>query len=290
MKVTKAIIPAAGFGTRMLPITKAIPKEMLPLVDKPALQFIVEEAASSGIEDILIVTSRGKTAIEDHFDRLPELEDSLAKPGKEEQLESVLQTSKLANISYIRQPEINGLANAILMGRSFVGNEPFMVLYGDDVIESNTPVTSQLMKAYDEFSLTSLGIQEVEEQYISLYSSLKVDHIRDNLYRVNDMVEKPKFGQHLSLFAILGRCLLVPEIFDIIINQKPGAGGEIQLTDAIADVAKTKGCIGVDFIGTRYDIGNKLGYLKAQVEFGLRHPETSASFKEYLSSLDFEAF
>lgn len=290
MKVTKAIIPAAGFGSRMLPVTKAIPKEMLPLVDKPAIQFIVEEAAASGIEDILIVTSRGKVAIEDHFDRYPELEDTLNKPGKEEMLESVIEVNKLANITYIRQPEINGLAQAIMMGRGFVGDEPFMVLYGDDVIVSDTPVTKQLMTAYDEFSLPSLGIQQVAEQYISLYSSLKVSNIRDNLFMVDDMVEKPKFGEHLSLYAILGRCLLTSDIFECIVNQKPGAGGEIQLTDAIRTIAQDRGCIGVDFSGIRYDIGNKVGYLKAQVEFGLRNKETSTAFREYLKNLNTDDF
>ena len=290
MKVRKAIIPAAGFGSRMLPITKAIPKEMLPIVDKPALQYIIEEAALSGIEDILVVTSRGKVAIEDHFDRLPELENALDVPGKEELLESVLKTTKLANISYIRQQEINGLANAILMGRSFVGDEPFMVLYGDDVIISDYPVTKQLINAYEEFNLPSLGIQQVEERSISMYSSLKVKNLQDNIYLVDDMVEKPRFGEHFSLFAILGRCLLTPNIFEVIVNQPPGAGGEIQLTDAIRAIAKDVGCIGVDFVGKRYDIGNRLGYLKAQVELGLKHPDTAASFKEYIKALDLESF
>lgn len=290
MKVTKAIIPAAGFGSRMLPITKAIPKEMLPIVDKPALQYIIEEAVAAGIEDILVVTSRGKESIENHFDRLPELENALGKPGKEELLESVLAISKLANISYIRQQEINGLASAILMGESFAGNDPFMVLYGDDVIISKEPVTKQLIDAYNEFGLPALGIQEVEEDLISLYSSLKVEPIRNRLYMVSDMVEKPRKNEEFSLYAILGRCLLTPDIFGIIKNQKPGAGGEIQLTDAIKAIAKERGCIGVDFIGTRYDIGNKVGYLKAQVELGLSHPETAKAFKDYLKSLDLSMY
>jgi len=285
MKVKKAIIPAAGFGSRMLPITKSIPKEMLPIVDKPVLQYIVEEASEAGIEDILIITSRGKTSIENHFDRMPELEDSLRKPGKEALLESIVNISSLANISYIRQQEINGLANAIQMGKSFVGNEPFLVLYGDDVIISDSPVSKQLIDAYEEFNLPVLGIQEVSEETISLYSSLKTSKIRDNLYMVTDMVEKPAPGNRFSLFAILGRCLLTPEIFDIIPKLIPGSGGEIQLTDAMKILAANTGCVGVDFVGKRYDLGNKLSFLEAQVELGLKHPETAEGFKKYLKSL-----
>ena len=290
MKVTKAIIPAAGFGSRMLPISKSIPKEMLPIVDKPALQYIVEEAVAAGIEDILIVTSRGKGVIEDYFDRMPELEQVLSRQGKQDYLESVIRTSRLANISFIRQPEINGLANAVFAGRSFAGDDPFMVLYGDDVIISEVPVTKQLMDAYDEFRLPVLGIQEVEERYISLYSSMKVGRIRDNIYRVEDMMEKPGIDRYFSLYAILGRCLLTPDIFDIIASQKPGAGGEVQLTDAIRTIAASTGCIGVDFDGRRYDIGNKVGYLKANVELGLMNPETADAFKSYLASLNLDEF
>lgn len=286
MKVKKAIIPAAGFGSRMFPVTKSVPKEMLPIVDKPAIQYIVEEAAAAGIEDILIITNRGKGIIEDHFDRAPEMESILNKPGKSDLYESLIRCAGLANISFIRQQEILGLGHSILKGRAFVGDEPFLVLYGDDVIISEYPVSKQLIDAYDMFELPCLGIKEVPERDIVMYSSMKTSHLRDNLYMIDDMVEKPAFGKHFSLFAILGRCVLTPDIFDIIAKQEPGAGGEIQLTDAIKTLANSAGCIGVDFVGKRYDIGNKLGYLQAQVELGLSHPETGEAFRAYLKALN----
>ncbi len=285
MKVRKAIIPAAGFGSRMLPITKSIPKEMLPIVDKPAIQYIIEEAVAAGIEEILVITNRGKGAMEDHFDRLPELETALQKPGKEALLESVLDCAKLANIMFVRQQEIKGNGHAIAKGRAFVGDEPFLVLYGDDVIISDYPVSKQLIDAYDEFGLCCLGMQEVSAEDITKYSSMKTSFIRDNLYRIDDMVEKPAYGTHFSLYSILGRCLLTPDIFDILATQEPGPTGEIQLTDAIKVIANNKGCVGVDFIGNRYDIGNKFGYIKSQIEVGLSHPETSAELKAYLKSM-----
>ena len=285
MKVKKAIIPAAGFGSRMLPASKAVPKEMLPIVDKPTIQYIVEEAAAAGAEDILIITSRGKGAIEDHFDRLPELESALLASGKTALYESLRKCSELANIVFIRQQEMRGSGHAILKGRSFVGDEPFLVLYGDDVIVSEIPVSKQLMDAYDEFGLSCLGIQQVAEKDIYMYSSMKTKPIRDNLYLIDDMVEKPAPGAHFSLYAILGRCLLTPEIFGIIENQAPGAGGEIQITDSIRTVANKSGCIGVDFIGNRYDVGNKLSYVKAQIEIGLAHPETGEALRAYINSL-----
>ncbi len=280
--VRKAIIPAAGYGTRMLPATKAIPKEMLPIVDKPAIQYIVEEAFKSGIEDILIIINRGKSAIEDHFDKEPLLEDTLKKSNKLNYLESIENLYKLGNIQYVRQPEQKGLGNAISYAKSFVGNEPFVVLYGDDVIMSDYPVTQQLIETYEKYHKTCLGIKEVSDELIVKYSSMKVEHIVDNLFNVTDMIEKPKLEERFSNFSILGRVLLTPDIFPIIDNLSPGAGGEIQLTDAIKVIAKTEGCVGVDFIGKRYDMGNKLEMLKAIVETALVHEELKEEFKEYL--------
>ncbi len=286
MKIRKAIIPAAGMGTRVLPASKAIPKEMLPIVDKPAIQYIVEEAVASGIEDILIITSRGKGAIEDHFDRNPSLEAALSKSGKTELLDMVLEPAKLANICFLRQKELKGLGHAVWCAKSFVGDEPFAVLYGDDVIMSDIPVTKQLMNAYDEFGLPALGIKEVSFEQIQKYSSMHTEHIRDNLYRIDDMIEKPGPKQILSLYSILGRVLLTPDVFDILETLPPGALGEIQLTDAIRVMARDKGTVGVDFVGTRYDMGNKLGMMKAIVETAMKHGEIGEDFKEYLRTLD----
>lgn len=286
MRVKKAIIPAAGFGTRVLPATKAIPKEMLPIVDKPAIQYIVEEAAKSGIEDILIIISRGKDAIENHFDRSVELENQLLKSGKEELFEQLRAISDLANITFIRQKEMKGLGHAVYCAKSFVGDEPFAVLYGDDVIMGEDPACGQLCRAYDEFGLGVLGIKEVPASDISKYSSLDVSHLTGNLYRVTDMIEKPATPAEVkSLFSILGRCVLPPTIFDILENTKPGAGGEIQLTDAMKVLATTEGMTGVDYTGKRYDMGNKLGMLEAIVETGLRHGEIGADFRTYLKGL-----
>ena len=285
MKVRKAIIPAAGMGTRVLPASKAIPKEMLPIVDKPAIQYIVEEAVASGIEDILIILSRGKDAIEDHFDRHPLLEQALDKPGKEELLESVLLPANLANITFLRQKEIKGLGHAVWCAKNFVGDEPFAVLYGDDVIMSDYPVTKQLIDAYDSYGLPALGIKQVTPEQILKYSSMQVEPIRDNLYYVDDMIEKPSPDKIMSLFSILGRVLLTPDVFDILETLPPGAGGEIQLTDAIKILANRGRAVGVDFIGTRYDMGNKLGILKATVETALTHPEVGEEFRAYLKEL-----
>ena len=283
--VRKAVIPAAGFGTRMLPATKAIPKEMLPIVDKPAIQYIVEEAFNSGIEEILIITSRGKSAIEDHFDRDQLLEETLIKSNKTEFLECVTNTYKLGNIQYIRQPEQKGLGNAISYAKSFVGDEPFVVLYGDDVIMSEYPVTKQLIDAYEKYGKMCLAIKEVSDELIVKYSSMKVDPLQDNLLNVTDMIEKRSLSERFSNYSILGRVLLTPDIFPIIDTLKPGAGGEIQLTDAIKVIAQSEGCIGVDFIGKRYDMGNKLEMLKAIVETALVHDELKQDFKDYLIGL-----
>ena len=285
-KVRKAVIPAAGLGTRVLPAAKVMPKEMLPIVDKPAIQYIVEEAAASGIEDILIITNRGKGLLEDHFDRAPELERRLAgDPAKEAILNQVVGISKLANIFYVRQKETKGLGHAIGCAREFVGDEPFAVLYGDDVILGEDPACGQLMRAYEQFGSGVVGVKEVSREAIRKYSSLKVEHIQDNYFRCTDMVEKPQPGQEFSLYSILGRCVLPPEIFDILDNTPPGAGGEIQLTDAMATLARRDGMTAVDFTGTRYDMGNKLGIMQASVEVALRHPEIGEDFRAYLKEL-----
>ena len=285
-KVRKAVIPAAGLGTRVLPATKVMPKEMLPIVDKPAIQYIVEEAAASGIEDILIITNRGKGLLEDHFDRAPELERRLAgDPAKEAILNQVVGISKLANIFYVRRKETKGLGHAIGCAREFVGDEPFAVLYGDDVILGEDPACGQLMRAYEQFGSGVVGVKEVSREAIRKYSSLKVEHIQDNYFRCTDMVEKPQPGQEFSLYSILGRCVLPPEIFDILDNTPPGAGGEIQLTDAMPTLARRDGMTAVDFTGTRYDMGNKLGIMQASVEVALRHPEIGEEFRAYLKEL-----
>ena len=285
-KVRKAVIPAAGLGTRVLPATKAMPKEMLPIVDKPAIQYIVEEAVRAGITDILIITNRGKEIIEDHFDRVPELETALTSKGKNDIFEQVTASAKLANIFFIRQKETKGLGHAISCARSFVGDEPFAVLYGDDVIMGEDPACGQLIRAYDEFGLGVLGIKEVAQQDISKYSSLKVENIHDNIFKCTDMIEKPQTPEEvLSLYSILGRCVLPPEIFDILDHTAPGAGGEIQLTDAMCELARTQGMTGVDFTGKRYDMGNKLGIMQAAVETALKHPEIGEGFRAYLKEI-----
>lgn len=281
-KVRKAVIPAAGLGTRVLPASKAMPKEMLSIVDKPAIQYIVEEAVKSGIEDILIITSRGKTTVEDHFDRAPELEAVLKSRGKDKIYEDMIAISELANIAYIRQKEAKGLGHAILCAKTFVGDEPFAVLYGDDVIVSEYPACRQLCDAYEEYGLGVVGIKQVPEEAIVNYSSMEVKYLRDNLYKITDMVEKPAKDEILSLYSILGRCVLQPEIFDILEKTPVGSGGEYQLTDAMKKLAQVNGMIGVDFVGKRYDMGSKLGILQAIVEVGVKHKEVGEGFTEYL--------
>ncbi len=285
MKVTKAVIPAAGFGTRILPSTKAIPKEMFPIVDKPTIQYIVEEAVQSGITDILIITNRGKESIEDHFDRNPGLEAALEKSGKIDALESLKSISEMANVYFIRQKETKGLGHAVGCARAFVGSDPFAVLYGDDIIKSDEPVCGQLIRAFDEFNLGVLGAKQMPKEEIGRYGSLKVKNIRDNLFMCTDMIEKPTPDKVLSLYSILGRCILTPEIFDILAVTPPGAGGEIQLTDAMKVIARKEGMISVDFLGKRYDIGNKLGSMQASVEMALNHPEISEPFRKYIKEL-----
>ena len=287
MKITKAVIPAAGLGTRVLPATKSMPKEMLPIVDKPAIQYIVEEAVRSGITDILIITNRGKGLIEDHFDRAPELEERLRSGGLEKQkiLDEIVGIAHKANIYFVRQKETRGLGHAIGCARSFVGNEPFAVLYGDDVIIGDDPACSQLIRAYDEYGLGVVGVNKVTPEAIRKYSSLKVEPLHDNYFRCTDMVEKPSPERVLSLYSILGRCILTPDIFEILDHTAPGAGGEIQLTDAMKALARRDGMIAVNFTGKRYDMGNKLGIMEAQVEVALRHPEIGEDFRRYLKEL-----
>ncbi len=285
MKIKKAVIPAAGLGTRVLPASKAMPKEMLSIVDKPAIQYIVEEAAKSGIEDILIITSRGKTTVEDHFDRSPELEKRLLDSGKTDVYNQIVDITKLANITYTRQHEPKGLGHAILCAKTFVGDEPFAVLYGDDVILGENPVCKQLCDAYDQYGKGVVGIKEVTLEQIQKYSSMKLSPLGENRYEITDMIEKPKPGQEFSLFSILGRCVLPPRIFSILESIPYGYGGELQLTDAMKVLAQEEGIIGVDFDGRRYDMGNKLGVLEAIVDVGLVHPETSEGFRRYLKSI-----
>ena len=284
MKVTKAVIPAAGLGTRVLPATKSMPKEMLPIVDKPAIQYIVEEAVQSGITDILIITNRGKGLIEDHFDRVPELEGRLSQSGpeKEKILDEIISIAHKANIYFVRQKETRGLGHAVNCARSFIGNDPFAVLYGDDVIVGEDPACAQLIRAYDEYGLGVLGVNRVSKEAIAKYSSLKVDPLHDNIFKCTDMIEKPAPDKIMSLYSILGRCILTPEIFDILDSTGPGAGGEIQLTDAMKTLARRDGMIAVEFTGKRYDMGNKLGIMKAQVEVALQHPEIGQEFRSYL--------
>lgn len=283
MKITKAVIPAAGLGTRVLPATKSMPKEMFPIVDKPAIQYIVEEAVKAGITDILIITNRGKGVIEDHFDRSPELETALDKPEKQDILESVKGISSLANITFIRQIETKGLGHAILRAKNFVGDEPFAVMFGDDVIIGESPAIGELIDAYGEFGKGVVGVKLVPESEIHKYGSLKVESLHDNVFKCTDMVEKPQTPEEvLSCYSILGRCVLPPEIFGILENTKPGKGGEIQLTDAMKEIAVTEGMTAVEYTGTRYDMGNKLGILQASVEVGVNHPEIGEGLKEYL--------
>lgn len=285
MKITKAVIPAAGLGTRVLPASKALPKEMLPIVDKPAIQYIVEEAAAAGITDILVITNRGKGVIEDHFDHSLELEAMLQKRGDEKTLKILNDVANLANVYYVRQKQTKGLGDAVLKAKDFVGDSPFAVLYGDDVIIGEKPAVGELCEAYEKYGKSVVGIKEVPDELIVKYSSLSVKPLDSKTYAVSDMIEKPIIEKKLSNYAILGRCVLDSEIFGILEHTPLGAGGELQLTDAMRELAVKKGMIGVDFSGTRYDMGNKFGILKANIEVGLKHPETAEQLKNYLKEL-----
>lgn len=285
MKVRKAIIPAAGMGTRFLPATKAQPKEMLPIVDKPTIQYIVEEAINSGIEDIIIVTGRGKRAIEDHFDKSYELEDMLNKKGDTEMLSMVQNISNLVNIHYIRQKEPRGLGHAIYCAKAFIDNEPFAVLLGDDIVDSEVPCLKQMLNVFEEYNTTIIGVQRVPETDVSKYGIVDCTHVDERIYKVKDMVEKPDIDKSPSNVAILGRYIITPSIFQFLENAKPGKGGEIQLTDALKSLIEIEGMYAYDFIGKRYDVGNKLGFLEATVEFALKREDLKKEFSIYLHGI-----
>jgi UTP--glucose-1-phosphate uridylyltransferase len=285
MKVKKAVIPAAGLGTRFLPSTKAQPKEMLNIFDKPSIQYIVEEAVEAGIEDILIILGRNKKSIEDHFDKSYELEDKLKSKGKKELLEGVEKISNLGNIHYIRQKEPLGLGHAIYCAKAFVGNEPFAVMLGDDIVKSKKPCIKQLIEKYEEYNSTIIGVQEVEKSEVDKYGIVKGEKINERLYKVEDLVEKPKVKEAPSNIAILGRYVISPEIFPILQHTKPGAGNEIQLTDGLKELARRRNVYSYVFEGKRYDVGNKLGFLEATVEFALDDKELGSTFKKYLKNL-----
>lgn len=282
MKLRKAIIPAAGLGTRFLPATKAQPKEMLPIVDKPTLQFIIEEAVQSGIEEILIITGRNKKSIEDHFDKSVELELELESKGKYDLLEEVRKISDLVNIHYIRQKEPKGLGHAILCAKSFIGNEPFAVMLGDDIVENEKPCLQQMMEIYDQYKTTILGVQEIDRQEVDKYGIVDGMMIEDRVYKVRGLIEKPSVEEAPSNIAILGRYVITPAIFDILERTQPGKGGEIQLTDALKELALKEAMYAYVFEGRRYDVGDKLGFLQATVEHALRRDDLRDDFLDYL--------
>ena len=287
MKVTKAVIPAAGLGTRVLPATKAQPKEMLVIVDKPSLQYIVEELVESGIKDIIIVTGRNKNSIEDHFDHSYELEDTLKKNNKNILLEKVEDISSMANICYVRQNHPKGLGHAILKAKSFVGNEPFVIALGDDIVYNDVPVAKQLIDSYSKYGSSIVGCQEVKESDVSKYGIVKpLLSLDEKTVEMEDFIEKPSVDEAPSKLACLGRYLLTPKIFDYLEKTEPGKGGEIQLTDAIVAMMKDgEKVLAYNFEGKRYDIGNKFGLLKANIEFGLRNEETREELLEYLKNI-----
>lgn len=285
MKIKKAIIPAAGLGTRFLPATKAMPKEMLPIVDKPTIQYIVEEAVESGIEDILIVTGKGKRAIEDHFDNSFELEQNLLHKGKHELLSEVQKASKLVDIYYIRQKEPKGLGHAIWCARKFIGNEPFAVLLGDDIVQADKPCLKQMMEVYEEYESSLVGIQPVERELVHRYGIVDGKEVADRLYKIDALVEKPKQEEAPSNLAILGRYILTPRIFKMLEDQSIGAGGEIQLTDAIARLRDFESVFAYHFEGKRYDVGEKIGFIKTTIEMALRRGDMKEEVLQYLKAL-----
>ncbi|MBU3161472.1 UTP--glucose-1-phosphate uridylyltransferase GalU [Clostridium frigoris] len=285
MKVKKVIIPAAGLGTRFLPATKALPKEMLPIVDKPTMQYIIEEAVASGIEEILVITGRNKKSIEDHFDKSIELELNLENKHKDALLKQVRNISNMVNIYFIRQKEPKGLGDAINCARAFVGNEPFAVMLGDDVVDAKIPCLKQLMDCFEDRNTTILGVQEVERKNVDKYGIVDGTRISDQVYKVDNLIEKPKLDKAPSNLAILGRYIITPEIFDILDRTLPGKGGEIQLTDALKTLIAQQDMYAYIFEGRRYDVGNKLGFLEATVEFALKRDELKIPFMKYLQSL-----
>ncbi|MEP6708029.1 MAG: UTP--glucose-1-phosphate uridylyltransferase GalU [Pyrinomonadaceae bacterium] len=287
-KVRKAVFPAAGLGTRFLPATKASPKEMLPLVDKPLIQYVVEEAVASGIESVIIVTGRGKTAIEDHFDVSFELESLLRDRGRAEDLQAVRDISDLATVSYVRQREALGLGHAILQARDLVGNEPFAVMLSDDIIDAEEPALKQLIKVYEKYNAPVVGTMQIAGKAISRFGVLDVDEVSEGVYKIKDMVEKPPLAEAPSDLAIIGRYVLTPDIFAEIEHTAPGAIGEIQITDAMRSLLKKRPFYAVRFEGTRHDAGDKLGFLIATVEFALKRPDLAPEFRDYLRSLKLE--
>lgn len=273
MKIRKAIIPAAGLGTRFLPATKAMPKEMLPIVDKPTIQYIVEEAVASGIEDIIIVTGKGKRAIEDHFDSSFELENNLREKGKFELLSEVQKSSYMADIHYIRQKEPRGLGHAVWCARKFIGDEPFAVLLGDDIVQAQVPCLKQMIELFNEQTSSIIGVQKVSYDEVSRYGIINPETISDRLFKVNSLIEKPRKEDTPSNLAIMGRYILTPAIFEFLENQEVGTGGEVQLTDAISRLASIENVYAYDFIGTRYDVGEKLGFIKTTIELALERKD-----------------
>jgi len=285
MKVKKAVIPAAGWGTRLLPATKAQPKEMLPIVDKPAIQYMVEEAVAAGIEDILIITSKNKQSIEDHFDKSQALELALERQGKTELLQEVQDISQMITIHAVRQKEQKGLGHAIHCAKSFIGDEPFAVLLGDDIINSTEPVIKQMIEVYEEKETAILGCQTVAKKDVNKYGIVDFSQKEGDIYKVKDLIEKPALAEAPSELAILGRYIITPDIFEILENTPPGKGGEIQLTDALKTLLDKRAVYGYDFEGKRYDIGNKMGFLKTTVELALDREDLGPEFREYLKGI-----
>ncbi len=284
-RVRKAVFPAAGLGTRFLPATKASPKEMLPLVDKPLIQYVVEEAVASGIESVVIVTGRGQAAIEDHFDISYELEKLLDERGKTQELKAMRAISEMARVSYVRQQEALGLGHAVLQARDLVGDEPFAVMLSDDIIDSKTPALKQLLDVYEKYDAPVVAVFQVPGEAISRFGVIAGEEVEDGVYQITDMVEKPAFADAPSDLAIIGRYVLTPDIFDEIDQTRPGAIGEIQITDAMKALMKKRPFYAVRFEGTRYDAGDKLGFLIATVQYALKHGELAPQFREYLKSL-----
>ena len=283
MKVRKAIIPAAGLGTRLLPNTKSIPKEMLPLVDKPVIQYIVEEAVAAGIEKILIITNRGKSPIEDYFDYAPDLEERLLKDGKEKEARIIREVADMADVLFLRQKETKGLGHAVWRARSFVGNEPFAVLLGDDIMLGEKPVLKQLVEASEANNCSAVAVRQVPDELITKYSSVKLEEqLSERVYRISDMNEKPRLEEKLSDYAILGRYVLTPAIFDILEQTPPGRNNEIQLTDGMKTLCHREKMCAVDFEGRRYDTGNLKGYLEAIIDFALKNEEAGDWLRQFI--------
>lgn len=285
MKVKKAVIPAAGFGTRFLPATKVVPKELLPIVDKPTIQYIMEEVASSGIEEVILITGREKGSIEDHFDTSTELENYLKKKGREDLLRMVQKIAEMVTLVAVRQKEPLGLGHAVLCAKKIVGMEPFAVLLGDDLIDAEIPCIRQMMELYQRMDGAMIAIQRVPKSETHLYGIIKGRKIEERLYRVEEMIEKPRQGEAPSNLAIIGRYILPPQIFEILEKTRPDQRGEIQLTDAIRELNQNQPVFGYEFIGDRYDAGDKLGYLQANIAFGLKHPELGKKLKHYIKNI-----